>query len=68
MNPKFFESYLQPPLDLAALEARVVAVTKSRDLGPEEKEAVEAFQRGMSIIHRGGDPGSPFANLDLENG
>jgi hypothetical protein len=67
MNPKLFEPYLLPPMDLPGFEARVLEAEKGREVGSADKEAIEAFRRAMSAIRRGRDPGSPFANIDLED-
>jgi len=66
MNPKLFGPYLPPPMDLPDLEARVLDAAKGRELASADKEAIEAFGRGMLAIRRGRDPGSSFANIDLE--
>ncbi len=61
VNPKTFEPYLLPPMDLEQLSARLREIAASRDLGAAETEAMQEFERGMDIIRNGRQPDDPFA-------
>lgn len=65
VNPRIFEPYLAPPVDLEALAARVFEIVATRQLNESETEAVRAFEAGMMLIRNGRSADDPFAQIGL---
>ncbi|WP_233874465.1 KAP family P-loop NTPase fold protein [Paraburkholderia adhaesiva] len=65
VNPRIFEPYLSPPVDLENLATRVSAIAERGQLDESGIEAVRAFEAGMVLIRNGRSPDDPFARIGL---